>query len=272
MGTGLADIVSFFNGMSSSTDVGGALSNSAIVFKIAMFLIITIGALAMGIFIARIAVDILVLTLRGTAVASKLSKLGTGKADSSGSVGDYIKGNLVEIIIVIILIFFLMSGALFRLIALAINGFGALGNKLFGLDVAGALSAMDIESYKSSVVSIPKSQQKQRYDEQVGIMKAELRNLYDMSEKGQTSSGSVKHLEKFERAKRTYSHAFGQASVLSESLSGTAQDFKLPSTYFEQHTDGTGLQPICVNSFIDTSVTEKYSDSASCTGGSAPTP
>lgn len=269
MSTAVADIVSFFNGMSASNDVGGALSNSALAFKISMLAIMLIGGLAMAIWIGRIAIDILVITLRGTSVATKMSKLGTGKSDAEGSVGGYLKSNLLEIIFVILLIFFLISGFLFRLIAVAISGFGALGNKLFGLDIQGMLGSIDIEAYKEGVDAQRPTTRKQNYDNEIGVMRAELRNLYEMNEKGQNSTKD-KYVEKYNRSKRTYTHAFARAETIVNG-GGTEgggklneADFRLPDGYFAQHLDGAGNSPLCVDVFLDDAVKSAYGADKNC--------
>lgn len=270
MSSGVADIVSFFNGMSSSNDVGGALSNSALAFKIAMVFIMFVGGLAMAVWIGRIAIDILVITLRGTGVEKNLGRFGTGKSDTEGTVGSYIKNNLVNIILVIILIFFLMSGFLFRLIAIALSGFGALANKLFNLDVQGILSTVDIEAYKEGIQAQRPTTNKQNYDSEVGVMRAELANLYDMAEKGQNST-SNKYVEKYSKSQRTYTHAFARASLLASDEGGNLdpQQFKLPKDYFTQHKDGKSLSPICVEQFLDDDVLKGYGVDGSCDKGTS---
>lgn len=256
--TGLSDIVSFFNSQSSSGDVSGALGASGVAFKVAMFFIMFVGAIAMAIWIARIGVDILLLVLKGTTVADKegFKKLGTGKGEGVASVADYLKGNLLEIILVIILITFLMTGWLFRIIAIALSGFGVLGNKLLGLDIESAFSAVDAAAYAELIPSRRTASLKVEYDEVLGSLRASANELYEMAKDGKISDDP-----KFMRAKKMYSVNMAKAQLLSVDLTKDSRqahvDYKIDESYFSQHLRGNG-DGVCNGAFVQEEVIGSY--------------
>lgn len=261
--SGLSDIVSFFNNQSSGGDVSNALSSAGIAFKIAMFLIMFIGAIAMAIWIGRIAVDILLIVTRGTKLgeSEKVKKLGTGGSDSYASVGTYLKGNLLEIILVIVLITFLMTGWLFRLIAIALSGFGALGNKLLGLDIEGTLSAIDAEAFKENVSVRRTASLKIQYDEELGSARAEAARLYEMAK-----DGAVSDNPKFVKAKRLYTTNMIRADILAKELADVRNaqgELKLEPGYFNQHLRQNG-DGVCNEGFIVEEISTSYGESITC--------
>lgn len=256
--SGLSDIVSFFNTQSVNNDVAGTLMNTGLAFKIAMGLIMFIGAIAMAIWIARIAIDILLLATNNIGNFSKLESLGT-KSGGYGSVADYLKGNLLEIILVIILITLIMTGFLFRLIGVAISGTGMLLNKLFNLDVDGGLSKVSGQSYKEGFDMLRLPEKKIKYDEALGALKAQADVLYNYS-----SEGMEKTNPKFISAMRAYSVQMGRAVYAGNSLGkgDTPKTLNLNKAYFEQHLSSADA---CNKSFIDTTVINNYGDKGSTT-------
>lgn len=96
-----------------------------------------IGLVALGVWIFRIGVDIVLITMRGTTFTDNLSKFGTSSkgSESYKSVATYLKGNLLEIILVVVLVSLLITGWIFRIFSMALSGFGSLLNKLLGLDI-----------------------------------------------------------------------------------------------------------------------------------------
>lgn len=270
-GEGLSDIVEFFNVFSASGDVGGALLDAGVWFKIALFLIIMVGAISMAIWIVRISVDILLIVTRGTNLdKTKIGSLGTGKDGSYDSVGKYIGGNIVEIILVIILITFLMSGWLFRLIALAISGFGILANKLFNLDIDGGLSKMDAEAFVDNVGMLRANEAKAEYDDRIGAMKSQAELLYGYAKEGLDAESP-----KFQKAKRIYTSNFAQADVISTQKfgegGGAITALRLPTSYFARHLDAK--RDLCNPNFFDETILEFYNGKItvanSCTGAVA---
>lgn len=255
-GSSLSDIVSFFDTQSGNADVAGALLDAGVWFKIAMFLIVTIGAIAMAIWIARIAIDILLIVTRGIEIGGKdlgssaVGKWGTGKDGAASSVADYLKGNLLEIILVIVLIAFLITGWLFRLISLALTGFGMLANKLFNLDIDGGFNKADADAYVDNIKMLRPSQQKAEYDNALGGMKSQVEVLYGYAKDGLDSKDP-----KFQKAERLYATYFSKADVVANTIttsSNSLGSLNLTEDYFQQHlSKKSGL---CNPEFIDSDV------------------
>lgn len=248
--SGLSDIVSFFNTQSVNNDVAGSLLNASLAFKISMGIIMFIGALAMAIWIGRIAVDILLIATRGMGKLEKLANFGTGKADSYSSVANYLKGNLLEIVMVIVLIAFLMTGWLFRLIAIAISGFGMLANKLFNLDVNGGMSKLSAQSFKEGVDMMRVQEQKAKYDEELGAMKSQSDILYQYASEGKEKDSST-----FITAQRAYTVHMARANYLSTKLESKSKSLNLNKAYFKQHIDS---RLGCNSAFYDATVGGYY--------------
>lgn len=260
--SGLSDVVSFFNNTSTSGDVSGALGSASIAFKVALFLIMFIGAIAMAIWMARIAIDILLLVTQGTPVGNneKLQKFGTGEAGNYKNVKSYLGGNIIEIVLVIVLIAFLMTGWLFRLIALALSGFGALGNKLLGLDLEGALTSIDADAFKGGVEARRSASLKIQYDEELGNLRSEAARMYEIAK-----DGKVLNNPKYEKGKKMYTTYMVRAHILSEELRKDGRDagaeFKVPEDYFKQHLRSRG-DGVCNESFYSPSVLDAFSVTA----------
>lgn len=248
--SGLSDIVSFFNTQSVNNDVAGTLMNTGLAFKIAMGLIMFIGAIAMAIWIARIAIDILLLATNNMGKLDALEKFGT-KQGGYGSVAEYLRGNLLEIILVILLITLIMTGFLFRLIGVAISGTGMLLNKLFNLDVDGGLSKVSGQSYKEGFDLLRLPEKKVQYDEALGGLKAQADILYNYA-----SEGMEKDNPKFISAQRAYTVQMGKAMYAGTKLTNSASKLNLNSAYFAQHLSSADA---CNSSFIDTTVLSNYS-------------
>lgn len=267
MSTNLQDIVSFFDAQSSSNDVTGALGSASVAFKIAMFFIMFVGAIAMAIFIGRIAIDIAVIVTRGTGIDSKISKFGTGGGESATSVGDYVKKNLPEIVFVIILIVFLISGYLFRLIAMALSGFGALGNKLFGLDLGGSFSELTSDGYRTGIQTMRPGPVKNEYDRNVGQARAELQAISEISKKGGADVTS-RHYEKYRKAVQSYAASLAKAEVAGEAAKEHIKQYRVPDDYFTVHTKTTG-DGVCNSTILESeeaqAVITGFESGVSCT-------
>ncbi|MCL9628333.1 hypothetical protein [Bacillus subtilis] len=262
--SGLSDIVQFFNTQSATGDVSGALDSSALAFKISMFVIMFVGGLAMAIWIGRIAVDIAALATRGfggsAGAVDKIAKFGTGKSDSYESVGAYLKGNLLEIILMIVLIAFLMTGWLFRLIAIALDGFGTLGNKLLGLDIAGGLASLDAEAFTEQVQARRTASLRGEYDDQLSSARKYSSSLYD-----QAKDGAVSDDPQFNKTKSLYTQAMVKSEILATELNkrGAASELKLGSSYFKQHLRQNG-DGVCNANFLVSDVMSTYSKKITC--------
>ncbi|PGR83637.1 hypothetical protein [Bacillus cereus] len=259
---GLSDIVNFFNMQSTTGDVSTALSASGWAFKIALFVIMTVGALAMAVWLARIAVDIVCLVTRGTAVADKMGKLGTGKGDSYDSVGKYLKGNIVEIILVIVLITFLITGWLLRLIAMALSGIGILLNKLLGLDLAGGLATLDADAFKENISARRTTSLRNQYDDELASVRHYANVLYDKAKDGAISDDPA-----FNQAKSMYTQSMVKADLLATELNKrkATDEMKLGADYFKQHLRQNG-DGACNKSFMVNDVQSTYGKTISCAG------
>lgn len=262
--SGLSTITEFFNTMSATGDVGSALSGSAVWYKIAIWLIMTIGAIAMAIWIARIAIDIVLIVTKGMGKGDGglegLSKFGTGKSESYESVWKYVKGNLLEIILVIILITLLMTGWLLRLIAMAISGVGTLANRLLGMDIGGKLSALDAEAFIEQVGVQRTSSLRNQYDEQLASAKTYSAHLYDMAKDGAISDDPA-----FQQTKSFYSQAMVKADILADELESrdAKAELKLGDGYFQQHLRQSG-EGVCNTSFLTQDVMSVFNKNISC--------
>src|SRR5690625_1065699 len=110
---GLSIVTEFFNTQSATGDVGSALAGAAVWFKIAMWLIMIIGAIAISVWIARIEVDIVLIVTKGMGkgdgAIQGLSKFRTGKDENYNNFINYIIANLRIIILVLILITLLIT-------------------------------------------------------------------------------------------------------------------------------------------------------------------
>jgi len=261
---GLSIVTEFFNTQSATGDVGSALAGAAVWFKIAMWLIMTIGAIAMAVWIARIAVDIVLIVTKGMGkgdgAIQGLSKFGTGKDENYTSVMKYISGNLLEIILVIILITLLITGWLFRLIALAISGVGTLGNKLLGLDIGGKFSAMDAEAFIEQTGAQRSSSLRNQYDENLASAKQYSANLYE-----QAKNGAISDDPQFQQVKSFYTQSMVKADILADELESrdAKAEFKLGDGYFQQHLRQSG-EGTCNTSFLTQDVMSVYNKNISC--------
>lgn len=248
-----AEIASFFSNFGASGDVTTALGTAGIAFKIALGAIMILGAIAMAVWMLRIAVDIVLLVFRGTKVTEgALSKLGTGQADGYASVGAYVKGNIVEIVLMILLIVFLMTGWLFQLIALAVTGFGIIGNKLLGLDIESEISSLDAKAFEDGVKSRRLESLKGEYDEQLSNLTTEVNRLYEYAK-----NGVPKDDARFVQASRRYTVAMGKLNTLQDPLVQGAENFNLSQSYFMKHKATTGSQ-VCNTNFLDPAVYKKF--------------
>lgn len=251
---GLSDIIGFFNNYAGSGDVDGALVSTSFLFKAVLWLIIFVGAVAMAIWIARIAIDILLLATRGTKIAdSKLKDFGTGKDGAAKDVKEYISKNGIEILLMIVLFTFLITGWLFRLVAVALAGFGALGNKLFDLDIAASFSNTEVQSYVEQIPARRATALRAEYDELIGNIRAESKRLYDYAAKG-----VLKTEQQYQKSSNLYTHYIYRAQAISQQMTTEeVQALNLKTEYFNQHLSVKGDQ-ICNDNFIDSTVSALY--------------
>lgn len=258
--SGLSDIVNFFNTQSNTSDVSTALQTTAVAFKVSMFVIMMVGGFAMAVWIVRIAVDIVCIVARGTKLEGKLKSFGTGKDSDYGSVGNYLKGNLLEIILVIVLIVFLMTGWLFRLIAIALSGFGTLANKLLGLDISGGLASLDAKAFTEQVEARRTTSLRGQYDDELASARQYANILYD-----QAKDGAVGDDPTFNKNKSSYTQAMVKADILATELNKrkAADELKLGSGYFNQHKRSSG-DGVCNKAFLVADIQSTYGKTISC--------
>lgn len=255
---GLSDIIGFFNNYAGSGDVDGALVSTGFIYKAVLWLIIFVGAVAMAIWIARIAVDILLLATRGTKIAdSKLKDFGTGKDGAAKDVKEYITKNGLEILLMIALFTFLITGWLFRIVAIALAGFGALGNKLFDLDIATTFSNTEVVSYVEQIPARRATALRAEYDETVSNLRAESKRLYDYA-----AEGILKTEQKYKKASSMYTHYMYRAQAIAQNMdTAKIQSLNLDASYFTQHRSVKGDQ-ICNGSFIDQTIQTQYTSAS----------
>lgn len=262
--SGLADVTSFMQGMSANSEVGKTLLSASVAFQISIYLIMFLGALAMAIWIARIGADVLLIATRGMEFGgsgldqSFIGKMGTGKGESYASVASYLKGNLLEIVLVIILISFLMTGWLFTLISMALTGFGMLANKVMGLDVDGGLSKMSAKGFVENVSVLRPAEAKAMYDEQLGNLKTQADVMYTLA-----SDGVEKESDKWVKASRIYTAYWSKADILGQRGQASLTTLKLNKSYFDQHKSNND---ICNAGFANDVVNGYYINSGSSKG------
>lgn len=265
MSGNLQTISDFFTNVSANTDVDQAVFASAWLYKIATIVVSVVGMYGAAVFIMRIAVDIILIALRGTGVADKLGKFGTAggqKSDSYNSVGGYIKDCVPEIVMTVVLLVFLITGWIFNLIALTITAIGTLINKLSGMDVLGAISSESAKAFLEQYPRRPNSALKNEYDRQISSAQNNYKTLQSMS----TLSSDD---PKFKSAVQRYGVAMAKAELLGKHLKdgGAETSMKLGSGYFSKHLrvndDGTSY---CNSAYLKEAedVLEKYQVGVKC--------
>lgn len=254
--SGLGQVVEFFNVRASGTDVSSAIGITNVLMSIAILIVSVLGFTALAIWVARIGVDILLITLRGTAIADKLSSFGTAKSESYDSVGKYLKNNFVEILLVVVLIALMVTGWLWRIFAIALQGVGGVLNFLLGLDFDGLLSAQDVNAWKDNVTSQPPAAIKNEYDENVALAESTLNELYSMTD--MDNNVALK-----QDVIRRYTIAMSRAQWISEQTNGqngadVIGSLNLESNYFARHKTTNYCNTAFLNSDAGSSVKQYY--------------
>lgn len=180
---GLNQVVSFFQVRASGTDVSNAIDITNVLMSFAILVVSVLGFVGLAIWVTRIGIDILLIVLRGTSAADKLSKLGTSKnLEAYQNVGSYIKSNVMEIIAVVILISLMVTSWLWRIFAIALSGVGSILNFLLGLDIDGMLSAQDVNAWKENIKTKTPAMIKNEYDEATTTAQGLLDELYSLAD------------------------------------------------------------------------------------------
>lgn len=255
----LSTVTEFLNSQSAAGDVGKALMDTTVAFKIVIWVIMIAGAIAMAIWIGRIAVDIILIVTRGFSGDSgwrgKMQSWGTAKEGDYDSVKGYLTSNMLEIILVMILVALLMTGYLLRLIAFGISGVGILLNKLIGLDIGGKYSALDAEAFAEQVQVQRSTSLRNQYDQQLSSARQYANQLYDLAKNGAISDDPM-----FNQTKSYYTQAMVKANILSGELtgrSGVVEEMKLGEGYFKQHLRESG-DGVCNQDFFVEDVIETF--------------
>lgn len=243
--SGLESMSSYMQNMTSSGDIDGALGSTAVVFKVAVFIVMVIGGLALAIWTVRIGADILSLALPKSKLTDKIAVLGTGKAENYDNVMDYIKNNAVNTILMLTLIVFLVTGWIFQIAAMVMAGFGLLINKIVGIDVEQSIAEFDSQNYDAKASLMRPNQLKQEYDENVAGMRSQAQLIHE------AAGGNPDPKDpKIQQYLRQYALYYARAHISSGKLN--ERDFNLEARYFDTHRTSGGSGP-CNAQFLKNS-------------------
>lgn len=238
---GLGEIVNYFNVRSSMTDVSTAMGITNFLMSAAILIVSVLGFIALAIWVLRIGVDILLITLRGTSIADKLSKFGTNHQDkgSYDKVSSYLQKNMVEIILVVILVALMVTGWLWRIFSFALLGVGGMLNFLLGLDFNGLISSTDFQAWKDNIGQKRPEAIRNEYDEYAGAAASTLEQLYGMTDVANTNPGKQDLI-------RQYTVALYRAEHISKTYGNQlATTLKTDANYFQRH------QNACAEGYLD---------------------
>lgn len=256
MNGALQQVIKFFDVKATTADVSTAMDLTGIFIQFATIFVQIIGFFAISIWIVRIGIDILLLTTKGTEFANKIEKFGTGKSDHYESAVAYIKGNLVQIAIMIVLIVFLITGWIFRLFTIAMSGIGMILNRLLNLDIGATWTQQEVIAWKDNYESSTNAQKLEMYDNAVSEAQGYAQTIYN------DMKGVPKEDPDREEIERNYTNAMMQANFV-EKTGGTAlaEALNKSSDYFKRHkrTDA-----ICNSHFQLDDATAPWGDRISC--------
>ena len=255
MNGALQQVIRFFDVKAATADVTTAMDLTGIFIQFATIFVQIIGFIAIAIWIARIGIDILLLTTKGTKVAENLEKFGTGKAESYESAVAYIKGNLIQIAIMVVLIVFLITGWIFRLFSIAMSGIGMILNRLLNLDVGAVWTQQEVIAWQDNYESSTNAQKIEMYDNAVAEAQGYAQTLYDM--KGIPSTDPNR-----QEIERNYTNAMMQANYVDTNEGDAlATALNKPANYFKRHR---ATDAICNSHFELEAASSTWSDSVSC--------
>lgn len=242
---GLGQIVNYFNVRSSMTDVSTAMGITNFLMSAAILIVSVLGFIALAIWVLRIGVDILLITLRGTSIADKLRKFGTN--DDKGSydkVSTYLQKNMVEIILVVVLVALMVTGWLWRIFAFALQGVGGMLNFLLGLDFNGMMSSTDFNAWKENIGQKRPEAIRNEYDEYSGRAASTLEQLYGMTDVDNTNPEKQNLI-------RQYTIALYQAEHIGTTYGNQlATTLKTDANYFKRH------QNACAKGYLDSNAAQ----------------
>lgn len=259
MNGALQQVIRFFDVKAATADVTTAMDITGIFIQFATIFIQIIGFIAISIWIARIGIDILLLTTKGTEFANKMEKFGTGKSEHYDSAVSYIKGNLVQIAIMVVLIVFLVTGWIFRLFSIAMSGIGMILNRLLNLDVGAIWTEQEVIAWQDNYASSTNAQKLELYDNAVADAQGYAQTLYEMK-------GVPKDDQDRQEIERNYTNAMMRANYVNNTDgSDLATALNKPGNYFTRHkrTDA-----ICNTYFDLKEASAIWGGSVSCESGS----
>ena len=229
MNGALQQVIRFFDVKSTTADVTTAMDLTGIFIQFATMFVQIIGFIAISIWIVRIGIDILLLTTKGTEFANKMEKFGTGKSEHYDSAVAYIKGNLVQIAIMVVLIVFLVTGWIFRLFSIAMSGIGMILNRLLNLDVGAIWTEQEVIAWQDNYASSTNAQKLELYDNAVSDSQGYAQTLYEMR-------GVPKDDPDRQEIERNYTNAMMQANFIQQQGgSDLATALNKSSDYFTRH-------------------------------------
>lgn len=234
MNGAMHQVMRFFDVKSATADVSTAMDLTGIFIQFATIFIQIVGFIAIAIWIARIGIDILLLTMQGTKAAEKLQDLGTGKSEHYESAVAYIKGNLMQIAIMVVLIVFLITGWIFRLFSIAMSGIGMILNRLLNLDVGTIWSEQEVIAWQDNYASSTNAQKLNLYDDAVADAHGYAQTLYEMKGISKDDPGR-------QDIERNYTNAMMKANYVSsgDGSGSTGSDLAAalnkPDNYFDRH-------------------------------------
>lgn len=255
--TGIQQVQSFFNLKSQTSGIENAMGITSPFITFTIWVIQMVGFIAIGIWMIRIAVDILALSTKNLAFAENLQKFGTGSGEKGGydSTGAYIKKNGLEIVMVITLTVLMMTGLLFRILALALGGVGTILNIVFNLDLDGLNSAADAQSFVENLETRRPASLRNEYDEHLASARGFAGELYSLAAEGVSQSNP-----NFQATSRRYTTAMAKAELISQTdvMANYGDQLKLGDAYFQQHKYNAD---VCNEAFLDSDTSSIWSQS-----------
>lgn len=241
----LQEVQAYFNVKAQTNKIQNAIGVTNSFITIAIWFVQVLGFFCIGIWTVRIGFDILALVTRNLGVAKFAQTWGTGKEGTYDSVGAYLKGNGLEIVMVVILAVLMMTGLLWRVLSLALGGIGTMLNKIFSLDLDGILSASDAIGYIENLESRKPESLRNEYDEHLGSVQSLVSQMYDLAKDGVTNGDP-----QYKAISRQYTTAMAKAELISKTnvIKNYASQLKLDSSYFSKHKYDAN---VCNKSFLD---------------------
>lgn len=255
--SGLETVQSFFDMKAQTDNIAYATGITSPFISFTILAMQVIGFFAIGIWMIRVSADILALALPQVAGKGLVQKLTTNESGNYTTAMEYIKGNLVNIITVVILTVLLMTGYLYRILSLCLGGIGTVLNVVFGLDIDGIVSASDASAYIAQLKTRQATDLRNEYDSQLESVKQFANQLYQYSADGISTSDS-----QWKSASRKYTTAHIKAASIAKVVTANdaaTKELKLGNSYFAQHTENSN---VCNKAFADKDVQSAWKTSS----------